>query len=89
MTSPLFQSQRKKRRKGGADTNHVAVTYTRLQLEDPRRSTVTIGHVASLCAWVIVVPDRSSCDLLRRLLIPRRNKRSKRLSGVCFVTQSS
>ncbi|KRY52764.1 hypothetical protein T03_3491 [Trichinella britovi] len=58
------------------------------QLEDPRRSTVTIGHVASLCAWVIVVPDRSSSDLLRRLLIPRCNKRSERLSGVCFVTQS-
>ncbi|KRZ56632.1 hypothetical protein T02_9412 [Trichinella nativa] len=80
MTSPPFQSQRKKRRKGGADTNHVAVTYTRLQLEDPRWT--------SLCPWVIVVPDRSSCDLLRWLLIPRCNKRSKRLSGVCFVTQS-
>ncbi|KRY29776.1 hypothetical protein T01_13024 [Trichinella spiralis] len=42
-----------------------------------------------VCSWVIVVPDRSSCDLLRRLLIPRCNKGSKRLSGVCFVTQSS
>ncbi|XP_003369282.1 hypothetical protein Tsp_04703 [Trichinella spiralis] len=42
-----------------------------------------------VCSWVIVVPDRSSCDLLRRLLIPRCNKRSKRLSGVCFVTQSN
>ncbi|KRX78788.1 hypothetical protein T06_2173, partial [Trichinella sp. T6] len=41
-----------------------------------------------LCSRVIVVPDRSSCDLLRRMLIPRCNKRSKRLSGVCFVTQS-
>ncbi|KRY07216.1 hypothetical protein T12_15601 [Trichinella patagoniensis] len=76
MTSPPFQSQRKKRRKGGADTNHVAAEYG---------NYVTC---ASLCAWVIVVPRRSSCILLRRLLIPRCNKRSKRLSGVCFVTQS-
>ncbi|KRY40948.1 PiggyBac transposable element-derived protein 2 [Trichinella spiralis] len=54
-TKKRCRSQRKKRRKGGADTNHVAVTH---------------GY------------NRSSCDLLRRLLIPRCNKRSKRLSGV-------
>ncbi|KRZ82002.1 Beta-catenin-like protein 1, partial [Trichinella sp. T8] len=33
-------------------------------------------------AWANVVPDRSSCDLLWRLLIARCNKRSKRLSGI-------
>ncbi|KRZ83924.1 hypothetical protein T08_2614 [Trichinella sp. T8] len=73
-------SQRKKRRKGGADTNHVAVTYTRLQSQAEYGNHVT-------CSEFVCV-DRSSCDLLWRLLIPRCNKRSERLSGVCFVTQS-
>ncbi|KRY38892.1 Beta-catenin-like protein 1, partial [Trichinella spiralis] len=50
-------------------TNHVAVALAR-----------DVGECVR--AWANVVPDRSSCDLLWRLLIARWNKRSKRLSGI-------
>ncbi|XP_003369115.1 conserved hypothetical protein [Trichinella spiralis] len=78
MTSALFPSQRKKRRKSGAD-HEPRRCCTRLpsKAEYGRHVTWACG-----CAWAVVVLDQCSCDLLCRLLIARCSKRSKRLSGM-------
>ncbi|KRY99008.1 hypothetical protein T11_16004 [Trichinella zimbabwensis] len=73
--------------------NHVPVAlgYRNTFGPDDRwRSTVgRERHVAS--GWCMRFWSRSiySCDLLWWLLIAQCNKHLKRLSGVCFVTQSS
>ncbi|KRX35004.1 Beta-catenin-like protein 1, partial [Trichinella murrelli] len=66
------------RRGGNAEliTNHVAVAL----IQGGVRWARDVGECVR--AWANVVPDRSSCDLLWRLLIARCNKRSKRLSGM-------